>query len=239
MQVKRVTVTTVPSDALAFRILRNSNPVEGADVVLCTKGIIPLSFTRVTDEGGVALFSGYDITGGQIPLEAIKEIPWLFMASIPESEYAVWNDNVRFDVGKLHEIKLKKYTKPPVFFVKIELRDLIGAELFSSFIAEVEKAALGWAGLEVVDVTGVGTRLVTVYFQPPWHESPIVVEWGTVWFILKVLAVAGAIIAVLYMLKWTFGEKTAEVVGGGFLLLLVLGGLVLAKPIVEKARERE
>ena len=78
MQVKNVTVRTVPSDALAFRILRNGNPVEGVDVVLCTKGIIPLSFTRVTDAGGIALFSGYDITGGQVPPEAIKEIPWDF-----------------------------------------------------------------------------------------------------------------------------------------------------------------
>ena len=239
MQVKDITVRTVPSDVLAFRILSNGNPVYGANVTLCTKGLIPISFTRVTDVGGVVEFSAYDITDGMVPPAAVKEIPWLFMAYLPDSEYAIWKDNIKFDVGMLHVFKLKKYTKAPTFWIKVELKDIIGAELFSNLIAEVEKAALDWAGMEVVEVKGQGTRVVTVHFKPPFHESPIVVEWVTVWFIFKVLAVAGAIIAVLVVLKWSFGEAFVQVVGGGVFLLLVFAALALAKPAVEKVRKRE
>ena len=46
MQVKGITVRTVPSDMLAFKMLSNGNPVYGANVTLCTKGRIPISFNK-------------------------------------------------------------------------------------------------------------------------------------------------------------------------------------------------
>jgi len=236
---RTITIRTVPSDVLAFRITdRDGNPIYGSNVTICTKGVLPASFKRVTDLAGIVQFSAYDLTNGMVPPEAVKEIPWLFMAYLPDSDYAYWKDNVKFDTGILHMIKLKKYTKVPTFWIKIELRDLIGAELFSNFIAEIESSALEWAGMEIIEVKGKGTRIVTVSFKPPFHESPVVVEWAAIWFILKVLAVAGAIIAVLYVLKWSFGEAFVPVVGGGILIALLVLLAATAKPAIKKIRER-
>ncbi|MBA7652605.1 hypothetical protein ES703_60440 [subsurface metagenome] len=235
---RTITIMAVPSDVLAFRVVdKNGNPVYGANVTLCSKGIIPTSFTRVTDLAGIVQFSGYDLTNGQLPPEAIKEIPWLFMANIPNSEYAYWKDEIKFNTGILHLIKLKEYTKVPTFWIKIELRDIIGAELFSNLIADVESAALGWAGMEVVEIKGKGTRVITVSFKPPFHESPVVIEWAAVWFIARVLAVTVAIISIIYVLKWSFGEAFAPVIGGGLLIALLIGALLVAPPAIKKIKE--
>jgi len=237
MDIRNITIRAVPPNNLAFKVVRNGNPVYGANVTLCSKGVLPTSFIRVTDPAGIVMFTAYDITDGNIPPQAVKEIPWLFMSNIPDSEFAYWKDNVKFDTGKFNLITLKEYTKVPTFWVKIQLRDIIGMELFSNLVAELEESALDWAGMEVIEVKGRGTRTVTVYFKPPFHESPVVVEWAAVWFILKVLAVAGAIIAILVILKWSFGEAFAPVVGSIAILGLLLLIMIAAPPAVKKIKE--
>lgn len=238
---KTITIRTVPSDVVAFRVVdKDGNPVYGANVTLCNKGIIPNSFDRVTDLAGIVMFSVYDIVPPilQHP-DAFKKVPWLFMANIPDSEYAYWKDNVNFNLGELNLIKLKKYTEVPTFWIKIELRDIIGVELFSNLVAEVEKVALDWAGMEVVEVKGKGTRTVTVYFKPPWYEGSIVVTWiAAKIFILKVLVVAGAIIAILLIIEWKFGEVVKKVAEYFPWILVLIGLSIAAKPAVEYVRER-
>lgn len=204
MEEKILTVKawSIPSDTLAFTVLKDDEPAVGAKVSLITKGAIPQRFEATADADGRALFSSIL----PVSAEAFKLIPWLLTAYLEDSEYAAWKDQVYFELGQEYEFKLKKYTKSPTFIVKIQLRDVIGVEHFSNFIAGVEAKALETAGLEVLKISGQGTRTVEVQFRPPWHSSPLVISWTAVWFILKVMAVAAAIIAILVVLKWTFGE---------------------------------
>jgi len=61
-----------------------------------------------------------------------------------------------------------------------------------------------------------------------------------IWFI-KVLTVVGAIIVVLVILKWTFGEWTAAIVGGGMAIIALLALAALARPakkVIEERRKR-
>lgn len=209
---------SLPTDTVSFTILKDGAPVAGAKVILITKGAIPQKFEVTADAEGRALFSRI------VPVtpEAFKEIPWLLTAYQEESEYAVWKDQAYFELGQDYEFKLKKYKKAPTFLVKIQLRDVIGVEYFSNFIAGVETKALETAGLEVVKVSGQGTRTVEIQFKPPWHSSPLVISWAAVWFISKVLVVAAAIIAILVVLKWTLGEVKRA--GAG---LAILGAVLL------------
>ena len=226
MEEKILTVKawSLPSDTLAFTILKDGAPAAGAKVNLFTKGAIPQRFEATADAEGRALFK--DIV--PVSPAAFKAIPWLLTAYLDDSEYAVWKDQAYFELGKEYDFNLKKYREAPTFFVKIQLRDVIGVEHFSTFITEIEKKALETAGLEVVKVSGQGTRKVEVQFRPPWHSSPLVISWTAVWFIAKVLTVAAAIIAVLVVLKWTFGE-VAPAIGAGLGLGIVLF-LLLAAP---------
>lgn len=220
MEEKILTVKawSVPSNTVAFTILKDDEPAVGAKVNLITKAAIPQRFEATADAEGRALFTNI------VPVtpEAFKKIPWLLTAYIEESEYAVWKDQAYFELGQEYEFKLKKYKEAPVFFVKLKLRDIIGVEHFSNFITEIEKKALETAGLEVVKVKGQGTRTVEVQFKPPWHSSPLVISWTAVWFIAKVLVAAAAIIAVLVVLTWSFGEVARAGVGLGILILALL-----------------
>ena len=220
MEEKILTIKawSVPSNVVAFTILKDGEPAVGGKVNLFTKGAVPQRFEATADAEGRALFT--DIV--PVTPEAFKQIPWLLTAYIEESEYAVWKDQAYFELGQEYEFKLKKYKEAPTFFVKLQLRDIIGVEHFSNFIAEIEKKALETAGLEVVKVSGKGTRTVEVHFKPPWHSSPLVISWTAVWFILKVMAVAAAVIAILVVLKWTFGEVARAGVGLGILALVLL-----------------
>lgn len=237
----QVPLWTIPSDSVGFQIFKNGKPAVGAEVTLCTKGVIPVTYTKITNSDGVAIFRDIDMRiDGVIPPDVFKGLPWLFYAYIKDSDYGIWQDEVKFEYGKLYEYNLKLYKKTPTFFIKIELKDVIMADLFSNLVAEVEKTALEWAGLKVIGITGQGTKLITIKFQLPWHSSPIVIEWAAAWFILKVLAVAGAIIAILVILKWTFGDAAAVVAETGLLLLALAAILVLAGPakkVVEKKLE--
>lgn len=234
---RTLTIPLIPEDSIGFRIVKDREPVEGARVTLCTKGLIPVTFERTTDARGRALFSTYDLVADMIPPDTVKEIPWLFFANIPESDYAIWKDDVKFENEKLYTYTLKRYTKVPTFFIKIELRDIIGAEAFASIAAKIQEKALEWAGLEVVKVEGAGTRTVTIQFRPPWHSSPFVISWSAWWFCLSCLA----IIYVLYMLKWSFGELAPVVTGLGIIAVIVIAAASLAKPakkVAERVRER-
>jgi len=222
VEEKLLTVETwnVPSDTVALTILKDDEPAIGAKVSLITKGAVPQRFNAVVDVNGRAMFTKI------VPVtpEAFKQIPWLLTAYMEDSEYAIWKDQVYFELGKSYPFKLKKYKEAPTFFVKIKLRNIIGAELLSNFIAGVEAKALETAGLEVIKIKGQGTRTVEIQFKPPWHSSPLVISWGAVWFIAKVMAVAAAIIAILVVLTWTFGEIgiTGAGIGAGIILLIVL-----------------
>lgn len=217
-KILTVEVSEIPSDAVTFIILKDGEPAVGAKVNLFTKAVVPQRFEAITDTSGRAVFTGI------VPVtpEAFKEIPWLMMAYIEESEYAVWKDQAYFELGGEYNFKLQKYSEAPTFFIKIQLRDVIGVEHFSNFIAGVQEKALETAGLEVVKIKGQGTRTVEVQFKPQWHSSPIVISWTAVWFIAKVLTVALAIIAVLVVLRWTFGKVGAAAAGFGILLLILL-----------------
>jgi len=217
-KILTVKAWSVPSDTLAFTIIKDGAPAAGAKVSLITKGAIPQKFEATADAEGRALFSRIF----PVSPEAFKEIPWLLTAYQEESEYAVWKDQAYFELGQDYEFKLKKYKEAPTFLVKIQLRDIIGVEYFSKFITEIQKKALETAGLEVVKVSGQGTRTVEIQFRPPWHSSPLVISWAAVWFIAKVLAVAAAIIAILVVLKWTFGEVKRAAAGLGILAAVLL-----------------
>lgn len=226
MEEKILTVKawSVPSDTLEFNILKDGEPAVGAKVNLITKGAVPQRFEASADAEGRALFRNI------VPVtpEAFKQIPWLLTAYIEDSEYAVWKDQAYFELGQKYEFKLKKYKEAPTFIVKIQLRDIIGVEHFSNLITEIEKKALETAGLEVVKVSGKGTRTVAVQFRPPWHSSPLVISWTAIWFIASVLAV----IAFLLVLKWTFSEVRVGL-GLGILAAVLL---LLKRPKRHKRR---
>jgi len=187
-----------------------------------TKGVIPLTFSKTADETGTVRYRKEELVPA-IGEAIFNKIPWLFMAYIDNSEYAIWEEQAFFELGEVYDFKLKKYKESPTFFIKIQLKDVIGAELFSNFITEVEKSALTIAGLEVVKIKGQGTRTVEVQFRPPWQPGSIVIDWVAIWFILKVMAVATAIIAILVVAKWSFGEVGVGIAGGlGVAIVLFL-----------------
>ncbi len=220
MEEKTLTakVWSVPSDVVMFTILKDDIPAIGAKVILVTKGVAPQRFEETADANGRATFTNI----APVSPEAFKQIPWLLTAYMEDSEYAVWKDQAYFELGEGYTFKLKKYKEAPTFFIKIKLRDVIGAEHFSNFIAGVQAKALETAGLEVVKIKGQGTRTIEIQFKPPWHSSPLVISWAAVWFIAKVLTVAAAIIAILVVLKWTFGEIGVKAAGAGLLVALLL-----------------
>lgn len=209
---------------MRFSIKKDNLPAGGANVTLVTKGVIPLTFNKVADETGTVKFNVKELVPA-IGETIFNKIPWLFVAYINGTEYGYWKDQAFFELGKAYEFKLKKYKEAPTFFVKIQLKDVIGAELFSNLVTEVEKTALTFAGLEVVNIKGQGTRNIEIQFKLPWKQGSILIDWVAVWFILKVLAVAASIIAILVVAKWSFGEVGAGIAGGigiGLVLLLLL-----------------
>ena len=240
-----LTIPLLPEDSIAIKILKDSEVVEGANVVLTTKDLIPISHSKTTDSSGRAIFYIDDLIPEVVPIppEAINKIPFLFMADIPDSEYGVWEDGVKFEYGKIRTFKLKKYTKVPTFFIKYELRDTIGRDLFADMITRVESWALGWAGFEVTKVEGIGTKFVTIYFQPPWSESsPIALTLtASTAFVIALTVFFVGIIALVLVLDWKFGELAPVVAGLGLLVILALAAAAVAKPakkVVERVRER-
>lgn len=244
MEEKTVTINlmgAIPEDSLAFRIFFKSGALKilapYTKVILCTKGLIPLKYERTADINGFVKFNVKELIPMEVGItsEAFKTIPWLFFAYAEDTDLGFWTEVKGYELGKLYDYTLKVYEKAPTFFIKIELKDVIGAEFFSSLVAEVESKAIEMAGLTLVSVKGQGTKVITVQFQPPWHHSPIVIVWAAVWFILEVIAIAGAIIAILVILKWTFGEAGAAVVVGAEALI----GLFLLLPLLGKKKEQQ
>ncbi len=220
MEEKILTINawSVPSDTLAFTILKDGEPAAGAKVNLITKAAVPQKFETTADVEGRALFTNIV----PVTADAFKLIPWLLTAYIEETEYAAWQDQAYFELGQEYEFKLKKYKEAPTFFVKLQLRDIIGVEVFSNLVTQIQTKALETAGLEVVGVTGQGTRTVEIRFKPPWHSSPLVISWTAVWFIASILT----LIAFLVVLKWAFGEVARA---GAGLAALAVAVLILTK----------
>lgn len=238
MEDKKITINliSIPEDAVAFKILlKDKAPAIRAKVVLCTKGLLPLTYERTADIDGFIKFNVKELIpmGVSVTPELFKTIPWLFFAYAEGTDLGFWTEVKGYELGKLYTCTLKLYKEAPTFFVKIELKDIAGAELFGNLVAAVESEAIKMAGLKLISVKGQGTKAITVQFQPPWHHSPLVVEWAAVWFIIKVLAVAGAIIAILVVLKWTFGEVGAAVAVGAEILI----ALLLLLPLLGKKKE--
>jgi len=242
-----VTVTlteeeVVPSDTISFKILKpDETPAAGATVELCPKDLpISMRYTKVADEQGKVNFTVYDICA-TIGVEACKELlktkKWLFWAYINSSEFGVWKDDAVYELGKEYTYTLKKYTTAPEFFIKFELKDVFGAELWSNLITGVEQAALTISGLKVTNIEGQGTKTVTIHFNPPWSEhSPIAILFGaTTNFIIAVAILLGGIITLALVLRWSFGEVGGAILTGG--ALLVLGVVALA--IMGKIPKRE
>ena len=243
MEEKAITINlmgAIPEDSVAFRIFIQSGKAKilapYAKVILCSKGVVPLTHEKTANIDGFVMFSVRDLMPMQeigIPPEAFKAIPWLFFAYTEDTDLGFWTEVKGYELGKMYDYTLKVYKEAPTFFVKIELKDVIGAEFFSNLVAGFESEAIKMAGLKLISVEGQGTKAVTVKFQPPWHHSPIVIEWAAVWFIIKVLALAAAIIAILVILKWTFGEVGAAVVVGAEALIF----LFLLLPLLGKKKE--
>jgi len=233
----RTVEAIVPATSIGIRILKDKEPVGGCEVCLTMKAPLPTSWTKVTNPDGVATFTAYELTNGKIVPEAVSEIPFLVLAAIPESNYGVWEDEAKFKLGELATFTLKEYKEVPTFFVRYHLRDVIGRDLFASLVAKVEEWALGWAGFKVTKIEGVGTSEVTVWFQPPWHEAPLVVALlASKAFIIAMVVLVVGIIAILVVLKWTFGEWAPPIVGLGLVVLLVVGAMVLAPRVKREAR---
>ncbi len=220
MEEKILTIKawSVPSDTVAFTILKDGAPAAGAIVSLITKGAVPQKYEATADAEGQALFSSI------VPVspEAFKLIPWLLTAYQEGTEYAAWQDQAYFELGQEYEFKLKKYKEAPTFFVKLQLRDIIGVETFSNIVTQIQTKALETAGLEVVGITGQGTKTVEIRFKPPVHSSPLVISWTAVWFIASILAV----IALVLVLSWKFGEVARK---GAGLAALAVAVLLLSK----------
>lgn len=232
-----VNLWTVPADHVGFQVLKDNKPASNVNVTVVSKDVVPRQVSHTTDESGIALFDYWELTGTDpsqsADPEKFKTIPWLFMAFQNDSEYGVWKDDVKFALEQSYSYALKKYDKVPTFFLKLELRDIVGVEVWSRVVAVVEEVAAKFSGLNVTEISGQNSRFITVKFQPPVHQSPIVINWSAVWFILEVLAV----VLFLVVLRWTFGEVGAMIVGGGAILLafMLLGGLAGVKG---KERER-
>ena len=136
------------------------------------------------------------------------------MAFVDESPKGVVVDDVTLRCGEIYTMKLKEYTKAPTFFLKFELKDVIGRDLFAKVLAEVEKWVLGASGFKVTKIEGEGTKALTIYFEPPWRPgSPIpLISWLVLHpAIATLLVIILALIILLVVYKWTFGESAPAI----------------------------
>lgn len=210
----------IPEDIMRIKVIMpNGTPAYNCDVTLANKTGVPMAHTKNTGSNGYVDFTGTDL----VPLD----LSYLFFAYIDNSPHGYYIDNFTTTnkFGNITEIRLKEYTKPPELFLKIEMNQVVGSELFGEILSKITQASLQFSGLEVTKVTGEGTRIITIYFTPPWSTGSVHIVWSAVWFILSVLTLIG----LLLVLKWTFGEAAPAIAIGGIGAVLILGLLLLTK----------
>ena len=241
---RTLTIKLIGREHIGVRVFKNTTPAEGAQVSLTTEAVSPVTFTKWTDADGFILWRYSELGLRFAPaLEAVK---WLVCMSIPETDYGFWKRSVTFKLGTLTSYKLKRYTTIPTFYTRFELRDVIGRDLFADLLTRIQEWSLTQAGFELVEVKGVGTRAVTVYFKPPWiEESPIAIPaaatalGGVPGWIIGLILLALVIIALLIVIKWVFGEVAAVVVAGGMIIVILILLILLTKrPAIERIRRR-
>ena len=227
---KTVNIGKLASDEIGVEVLYKDKPMEGATVSLMLKGPMPTLKTAKTDADGLAVFPVHNLFPPDVPI-GCAELPyvkWNVMAFVDESPKGVIVDDMTLRCGETYTMKLKEYTKAPTFFLKFELRDVIGRDIFAKVLAEVEKWALGAAGFKVTKIEGEGTKVLTIYFQPPWRPgSPIpLISWLVVHpAITAFLLVILGLIILLIVLKWTFGEEVKKVTD--YLPIIIIAWVVV------------
>jgi hypothetical protein len=233
-----VTVTEAPppeETEIQFVVKKpDGSPVANANVDIITKDLPTFRYTKTTDNNGIAKFTVFDICS-QIGVVACQEMletkKWLLIAYIDNSEYGYYKDDASFQLGNSYTITLKQYTKPPEFYIKLELNDTPGSEWWGVLLSRAEQTALEISGLKITKVEGEGTKVITIYFTPPWTEhSPLAIAFSaTPAFVLALIVAVVGILGTLILLRWTFGEAAPLVVGGLGLGLIVLGALLLSE----------
>jgi hypothetical protein len=131
------------------------------------------------------------------------------------------------------------YTSAPTFYLSIELRDIIGQDLWSNLATQLESFLLAWSGFTIVGTEGVGTKKVTIKFQPPWSEhSPIAIMFGATRNFIAALAILIiGIVVTLVVLRISFGEVGGAVLAGGGLLILGVIALAFMRVKIPKREE--
>ena len=238
---KTVNVGKLASDEIGVEVLYEDKPVEGATVSLMLKVPMPTLKTAKTDADGLAVFPVGDLFPPEVPI-GCAELPyvkWNVMSFVDESPKGVVVDDVTLRCGETYTTKLKEYTEAPTFFLKFELKDVIGRDLFAKVLAEVEKWILGASGFKVTKIEGEGTKALTIYFQPPWRPgSPIpFISWLALHpNITALLLILYFILAILIVVRWTFGEKAGEIIKKGLdiLLLAIIASIIASVAAVLK-----
>jgi hypothetical protein len=230
-----ITVTgAVPSDVVRFIVTKDGRPVEGAEVAMTSEQpTLIVTMRKKTDANGVADFSIWDFAfnGLYNPITGHLVNPYLVLAYLDDTPYGAWKDSLTVSFGSGYNMPLKTYRTVPTFFLRFYLRDMIGRDLFAQLVASIESFMIGWAGFKVTKVGGVGTNVVTIYFQPKWREaSPLAaIAWaGVVDFVKALTVLVIAIIIALVVLRFVFGEAAAPIAWG----ILLIAGLAVASPII-------
>ncbi len=209
----------IPEDTMVF-VARypNGKVAPNTTIVLANKNGTTWAHQAITNVNGAAVFMGTDL----IPLDVKGE--WLLMAYMDGEAYGFVKDGFELAFGHQIEITLKEYKAAPEFEINIQLRDIIGTEIWSNLAVAVEKAALEYSGLKVTSIEGAGTKNLKIKFVPPWRLGSIHIYWSAVWFIFAILSLVVSIV----VFKWTFGESAGAVasIGGGS--LKVMGLVILA-----------
>ena len=234
--IVKVTVTEAPPVEwyeIQFVVKKpDKSPADGATIDLITKDLPPTKWTITADKNGIAKITVYDICGAidaDVCIASLSKWKWLVVAYIDNSEYGNYVDYTALIPGKSYSITLKKYAKPPEFYIKFEFANEIVSTLFGSLVTEVMKLEMQMQGLKITKVEGEGTKVVIIHFTPPWTEhSPLAIAFSaTPAFVIAVTMIVIGILGTLALLKWTFGEAAPLVVGGLGLGLIALGAIFL------------
>lgn len=221
----------VPPFSFVLRFYYSRKPVVDCKVWLVSKGLSPLIWEKTTDQGGGVIYSAEEILASIIPqpppypenvLLGVEDMEFLLIAGKEDVGYI--KDVLKFKLNKVYDFSMKKYTEAPRLFIKFDLKDVIGAELFSSLVGQIEAWILGQSGFEIVGIEGSGTKSVTVVFKPPFiSHSPISIGWMAIPpFIKGLILLVISVIVLIIVLRWSFGEYGGVAFGLGFLFLFLI-----------------
>jgi len=237
-----VSVWSVPNDCLVVRVKHpeTGEVVKGANVVMMAQTWDAPRISKTTDEYGEAYFWHSELT--LVVLGDPTADKWIIMADIPNSEYGYIKSDFTLSIsvtqGQLLQATLKHYKEVPTLYIRFTMKDVIGADLWASLITSINNWLLSWAGYKIVGVEGQGTNTITIKFQPPWSaSSPFAITiTATALGVAALVILIVGIIAVLVVLKWTFGEWAAPI-AGGIILLLLIPALAALVPKKEERKE--